>query len=153
MDDLRCCRGILCRALGIFSALQIDLNVTAATDAAIPLCSLTTLRLNGVVALAGFSKNRDFHVFEQTGFPVFEIGGFRGFDGENLARPVHFGERQSAGLLFHVDSCRRWRLFPVGDALPSALQIRSRRQEGQQQRYRCGPTGIPRCFASSHGFS
>src|SRR5271155_2718510 len=106
--------------------------------------------MNCVVTIAEFSKNRDSHVFEQTGVLTLEIRRIRGFDREDLARPVHFRERQSGGLLFNV--CWRWRgcLFAVADSLPAALQVHASRQAGQQQRNSRGPARIPRRFASSH---
>ena len=95
-----------------------------------------------------------FHVFEQAGVLVFEIGGFRGFDGKDLAVAIHFGEGESVRLPFDVIRCGRRRFLPLNDAVTSrALQIHAGRQTGQQQRDRRGPARVSRGFASSHGFS
>ena len=153
MYDLGRHFGIFCQTIGVSSTLQIDLYFAAASDAAVPFCGLAALRLHDVMALAGLAENRDFHVFEQARFHVFEIRRLRCLDGKNFAGPIHFGKCKSAGLFLDIERGGRGRLPAVDDSLPAALQIHACRQACQQQRHCRGPARIPRCFAPSHGFS
>src|SRR6266850_3350622 len=77
-------RWISCRAFCIRRTLQVDLHLSAASDAPAHFFVLATLRVHGVVPRPRLAKDGDLDVLQQARVLALEISHLRRFHSEDL---------------------------------------------------------------------
>src|SRR6267378_7936662 len=121
-----------CRAFCIRRALQVDLHLSAASDAPAHLFVLATFRMDDVVPRPCLAKNCNLDVLEQTRISVLEVRCLGGLYGEDLAIAIHLREGQPARQTGHVLWRGRGRIPLLPMFGPFTLQIDSGRDAREQ---------------------
>jgi len=109
--------------------------------------------MNDVVAVAGFAKDGDFHIFEQADVLAFEVRGFGSFDHEDGAIGFDFFEAERGETLFFALRERGGSVFRFATSDPEAMHIDGAGEAGKGEGQDGGPAGVSSRIASIHEFS